>query len=77
MGLEGRDYADRCHAPNLGILAVRFEVDDLDAALHTLRTRGGAPGRVMRSVLVPPYGRLGMAELRTPDGAIVQLMERR
>ena len=32
-GLDGYDYADRCDAPNLGILAVRFEVRDATVAM--------------------------------------------
>lgn len=27
MGMSGFDYSDRCRAPNLGTLAVRFEVE--------------------------------------------------
>ncbi|GIR71446.1 MAG: hypothetical protein CM15mP74_26970 [Halieaceae bacterium] len=32
MGLEGFDYSDQCEAPNLGILAVRYPVKDIDQA---------------------------------------------
>lgn len=75
MGLEGRDYADRCVAPNLGILAVRFEVDDAAAAAATIAGRG-ATATAPRLVDLPPYGRLAVLDTRTPDGAIIQFFER-
>ena len=76
MGLEGRDYADRCDAPNLGILAVRFEVEDADAAIETLEGRGATLTAPLRRAQVPPYGELQLFDLKTPDGAIVQIFSR-
>ena len=74
MGLDGNDYADRCSAPNLGILRVRFPVEDAGRAKSLIETRGWAAGDV-RAVSVDPYGTLDMFEVRTPDGAIVQFYE--
>lgn len=74
MGLDGNDYADRCRAPNLGILAVRFPVADVDQA-HALIDARGWPAGAIQSVMVEPYGALRLFEVETPDGAIVQFYE--
>jgi catechol 2,3-dioxygenase-like lactoylglutathione lyase family enzyme len=76
MGLDGRDYADRCRAPNLGILAVRFEVDDAVNAIEKLETRGATLTAPLRAVQLPPYGAVRLFDLKTPDGAIVQFFDR-
>lgn len=39
-GFDGHNYADRCDAPNLGILAVRFEVPDAAVAMTRIMDRG-------------------------------------
>ncbi|MEM8941830.1 MAG: VOC family protein [Pseudomonadota bacterium] len=75
IGLEGRDYADRCHAPNLGILAVRFEVEDAEAARALLQSRGAEVGELSAATL-NPYGNIKLFEAKTPDGAIIQFYER-
>jgi catechol 2,3-dioxygenase-like lactoylglutathione lyase family enzyme len=75
MGLDGNDYADRCVAPNLGILAVRFPVDDAAVAKSRIEERGWLAG-ALQQVNLPPYGALTLFEVRTPDGAIVQFFER-
>lgn len=74
MGLDGNDYADRCSAPNLGILAVRFPVDDVEAAKSLIESRGWGTTDI-RSVVVAPYGGLRLFDVRTPDGAIIQFFE--
>lgn len=74
MGLEGRDYAERCAAPNLGILAVRFEVDALNTAVKRLQT-GGVSTSDIQAMALQPYGWIDLASTTTPDGAIVQLYQ--
>jgi catechol 2,3-dioxygenase-like lactoylglutathione lyase family enzyme len=76
MGLEGRDYAERCHAPNLGILAVRFPLDDVEAALATIEARGWTTDTPIRTLSVEPYGAVRLFGVNTPDGAIIQFFER-
>ena len=75
MDLDGRDFADRCRAPNLGILAVRFQVDDIDETEATLRRRGELESSAPGKVTIAPYGRLLLFEATTPDGAIIQFYE--
>ncbi len=76
MDLDGRDFAERCDAPNLGILAVRFPVDDLEQTLETVAARGWPNHRAPMTVRVEPYGSLRLMSLKTPDGAIIQFYER-
>ena len=71
MGLDGNDYADRCHAPNLGILSIRFPVADVAATADTLAERGWAASEPS-TFEMQPYGRAEVIDVRTPDGAILQ-----
>jgi len=73
VGLDGRDLSDRAAPPNLGILSVRYEVADADAAYARFTARGGQAWRAPATVTVLPYGRLRMFAVRAPDGAIVEL----
>ncbi len=73
-GLEGRDYSDRCHAPNLGWLSVTYEVDDVQAAKDMIAARGGA-------ITIDAYAdeRVGLGEIsvfgvKSPDGAVVEFV---
>lgn len=76
MDLEGHDFAERCDAPNLGILAVRFEVDDLAKARRVLVQQGGQVERATSSVDLRPYGRVASIVTKTPDGANLEFYER-
>ena len=75
MGLDGNDYADRCHAPNFGILSVRFPVDDLETVTTTLSERNW-PASVAREFAIEPYGRQRVLNVRTPDGSTIQFLQR-
>lgn len=72
MGMSGFDYSDRCHAPNLGTLAVRFEVEDAVEARNRIRERGWAIRNGISRVRLEPYGDINLFAVETPDGAIIQ-----
>ena len=72
MGLEGFDYSDQCEAPNLGILAVRYPVKDIDQARTTLLSRGGQLWRDVSQVVIGDVGEVSLFSVKTPDGAIMQ-----
>jgi hypothetical protein len=74
-GLHGRDFAARAVPPNLGVLALRIPVADLDAHWRALEARGAEPWYAPATVTIEPWGRVGIAGLRTPDGAIVEFFE--
>ena len=76
MGLEGRDYSERCHAPNLGILAIRFEIDSLEMLEARLDARGYPAAGPAQPMRLPPYGRFDVLNVATPDGALIQFLER-
>lgn len=72
MGISGFDYSDRCRAPNLGTLAVRFEVGDAVEARNRIRERGWAIRNEIGRVRLDPYGDIDLFAIETPDGAIIQ-----
>ncbi len=75
MDLDGRDFAENCVAPNLGILAVRFPVADTRDALYAIVERGGGIETFASGVLIEPYGELRLFNVKTPDGANVHFYE--
>lgn len=75
-GLEGRDFAADCVAPNLGWLAWRFQVTDVRGLARTLKARGAAPYSPPSRLQVAPYGEVLSFSVRTPDGAILEFFER-
>ena len=75
MDLDGRDYADRCNPPNLGILAVRFPVADIGITESLLSERQQSPHREPANVEIEPYGRLRILSVKTPDGANIHFFE--
>ena len=75
MDLDGNDYAERCAAPNLGILAVRFPVADTNRVISTLAEREWPVDSRLRNVRIAPYGELRMFGTKTPDGANIQFID--
>jgi catechol 2,3-dioxygenase-like lactoylglutathione lyase family enzyme len=75
MGLDGFDYSQQCEAPNLGILAVRYPVQDIEQARATILERGGALWRDTSAVQIGSLGAVDLFSVKTPDGAIIQFFE--
>jgi len=75
MGLEGFDYSQQCEAPNLGILAVRYPVADIDAAEALIEARGGSLWRDTSTVQLGEIGEVELFSVKTPDGSIMQFFE--
>jgi hypothetical protein len=72
MGLDGFDYAHQCDAPNLGILAIRYPVQEVSVARALILARGGTLWRDVETVDLGGLGEVQLFSLKTPDGAIVQ-----
>ena len=72
IGLEGFDYSHQCEAPNLGILAVRYLVEDIDVAKSLIQNRGGNLWTDTSTVEVSEIGHVEMFSVKTPDGSIIQ-----
>lgn len=75
MDLRSRDHSQRCDPPNLGILAVRFPVASLDAALARLEETSWPVWQPVREAVLRPYGKIRLVGVKTPDGAIIQFFE--
>lgn len=53
-----------------------IEIESL-AALHTrLDARGYPPASATQPLRLPPYGRFDVLNVTTPDGALIQFLER-
>ncbi len=76
MDLDGNDHADKCNAPSLGILAVRFPVPDAERAVSELGDRDWPITEAPDDVRIAPYGNLRMFSTKTPDGANLQFFDR-
>ena len=70
-GLRGEDYRERCRAPHLGILAVRFPAPDIDAIEARLRDRQ-LPLERFTEVAWPGGEWVDLLQTRSPDGGILQ-----
>ncbi len=71
MDIQGYDFSENCVAPNLGILAIRFPVENAAAALGTIQKRGWPVSRPLTSISSQPHGQLSMFGVTTPDGSMI------
>lgn len=71
-GLDGHDFADRCHAPNLGWLSVTYPVDDLDEVLVRLDETGWPLDVPAYRTTRGTFGALDILSIRSPDGATIE-----
>lgn len=70
--LGGYDFAERCVAPNIGLLCGRYAVPDAGAYATALRAKGVPLYTEPSPFVVAPYGVLSLFSVRTPDGAILE-----
>ena len=68
-GLSGRDLAPRAAPPNLGILMLRFPVDDLEAFIAHLEKNGVTPQGPVATTRLTPWGEARQVSVRSPSGA--------
>ena len=69
VGLTGKDFSSRARAPNLGLLAFRVPVPDLDAFVGDFTSRGGQLWRAKERLTLDPYGPVNMVSIRTGNGS--------
>ena len=74
-GLTGADFSGLAAPPNLGILALRFPVDDLDAYQQRLADRGIAPINGPSTLTIEPYGEVEIMTIRSPEGAWLEFYQ--
>jgi len=74
-GLSGRGLAPRTAPPNLGILMLRFPVDDLDALIKQLGEHGVDLQGPVSTTRFEPWGASRQISVRAPDGAWLDFYE--
>ena len=72
--MDGQDYRDRCNAPNLGILAVRFISDEVAALEQHLQEHDVATS-TYESTDLSDLGVGTVLQIKSPDGAIIQFIQ--
>ena len=77
VGYPGRSLRDRAVPPNLGILSISFETDDLAAAGRLAEEVGGEAIGGPVELPVPPFGNVTFRTFFGPDGETLELFERR
>jgi hypothetical protein len=74
-GVKGADFSERAQAPNLGILALRFPVADLDAYRKRLAEHGVTPVNGPSILPIEPYGEVEIMTIRAPEGAWLEFYQ--
>ena len=74
MDIRGLDHSDKCLAPNLGLLSIKYPVEDIQQTLEVLKERGQGSIDINR-VKLQPYGDISIFSLSSPDGAIIEFYE--
>jgi catechol 2,3-dioxygenase-like lactoylglutathione lyase family enzyme len=73
VGYPGEQLRDRAAPPNLGILSITFDVDDLAEVEYVTRRHGAVPITPERFVAaVPPWGEAAMWACYGPDGEVLE-----
>ena len=74
-GLTGRDFSARAEPPNLGIIAVRVPVSDIDALARDVENFGYPIHESVTNLELPPYGHVKMMALKAPNGSRIEFFE--
>ena len=74
-GIRARDFSASAVAPNIGILALRFAVDDARALAARITQRGWPLYAPPIELEIAPYGPTVLFSVRTPDGAILEFYQ--
>jgi predicted enzyme related to lactoylglutathione lyase len=72
LDMHGRRWHTDCIAPNVGILSLRFEVDDAAAYASEIEGRGGVLYTSVMEYEVAPFGTVMLFSVRSPEGAIIE-----
>ena len=74
MDIKGLDHSEKCHAPNLGLLSIKYPIKNMDQTLKVLNERGNSSINV-NQINLKPYGNISIFSLTSPDGAIIEFYE--
>ena len=76
MDLRGHDFSNRCNAPNLGLLSIKYPVDDILETKKILKSRKKDISIEIKTLQLEPYGNIKMISLESPDGAIIEFFQK-
>lgn len=77
VGWQGKDYGSRAIAPNVGLMALRIELEGIETHAEAIRVRGGELYTEPTRFEIPPFGETSFFSVRSPDGAIIEIHEAR
>ena len=75
-GADGRDFSERAKPPNLGLLMLRFPVQNIDAFRSHLIQKGQAITSDIAEICIEPYGKCAVIAIQSPDGAWLEFIEK-
>ncbi len=75
VGWSSRDLKDRAVPPNLGPLALRYPVSDIDERIAHMESIGTELWTQPAEVTMAPYGKVRTVAVRAPNGVIVEFFE--
>jgi len=74
-GLTGRDFSEQCAPPNLGILMLKYPVENLEAYSVHLESKGVKIINKAKALDFAPYGKADVISIQSPDGAWLEFYE--
>ncbi len=75
VGMEGRDLSERAVPPNYGLVALRFPVTSVALVAERLKQQAWPPAVAPTEIPLPPYGKVRILAVRSPDGAWLEFFE--
>jgi len=76
MDIKGLDHSDKCQAPNLGLLSIKYPIKDIMQTKEILKARG-QESIDMNEIELQPYGDVSIFSLSSPDGSIIEFYEQK
>ena len=74
-GLKGADFSDRAMPPNLGILMLRFPVQDIGAFAELAKSQEFDVAMPPTRMRMRPYGDVTVMAIRGPEGVWLEFFE--
>lgn len=74
-GCSGRDFAEHCRPPNLGLLSLRYRVEDIVAISADLPGCENGVLRRCKEIAIGGGQRARLLATRSPDGAQIELVQ--
>lgn len=75
--LVSKDFSERAVPPNLGILALRFPVENLDEYIDAIVSNGVSLEQELTEIYLPPYGAVRACVVRSPNGSWMEFYQPR